>query len=60
MLNGGVPNFGCTRLRGRMGTERSEIRVLRRFWKGFWRRVLRRALGFTAKKGFEKGSQKGF
>ena len=47
-------------------------RFLRRFWEGFWGRVLRRApsekgadygfstMGFTVKDGSEKGSQKGF
>ena len=40
-------------------------RVLRRFWKGFWERVLRRvlrrrpAMGFTVKRGYQKGSEKG-
>ena len=37
-------------------------RVLRRFWEGFWARVLRSGLAmvFTVEKGSEKGSQKGF
>ena len=37
-------------------------RVLRRFWEGFWGRVLRRglALGYKFKNGSGKGSQKGF
>ena len=50
------------RLRGRTATQRSKIRVLRTFWKGFWQRILRigSAMGFTVEKGSEKGSQKGF
>ena len=59
------------RLRGRTATQRSEKgseKVLERvLGKGFWGRgsgegVLRRgsAMGFTVKKGSEKGSQKGF
>ena len=32
------------RLRGRTATQRSKIRVLRRFWGGFWKSVLRRVL----------------
>ena len=55
------------RLRGRTATQRSEIRVLRRFWEGFWGRGSQKGsekgvfwMGFTVKKGSQKGSQKGF
>ena len=41
------------------------VSYVRRFWTGFWGRVLRRVrrgsdMGFTVKNGSEKGSQKGF
>ena len=54
------------RLRGRTATQRSKIRVLRRFWEGFWGRGSRKGsekgacCGFYSKKGSEKGSEKGF
>ena len=56
------------RLRGHTATQRSKIWVLRRFWEGFWGKVLRRgsakgglfSMGFTVQKGSEQGSQKGF
>ena len=62
--------FLGARLRGRTATQRSKKgseKVLERVLgkgsgEGFWGRVLRRgsAMGFTVKKGCEKGSQKGF
>ena len=39
-------------MRGRTATQRSEIRVLRRFWEGFW--------GRGSQKGSEKGVFYGF
>ena len=42
------------RLRGRTATQRSEIRVLRRFWEGFWGK------GFSDQKGSERGACYGF
>ena len=54
------------RLRGRTATQSSKIRVLRRFWQGFWGRVLRRvlrrgsAMGFTVlRRVLRRGSEKG-
>ena len=55
------------RLRCRMATQRPKIRVLRRFWEGFWGRGSQKgsekgafSVDFTVKRGSEKGSQKGF
>ena len=57
--------FGCAP-KGSYG-KHSVLRVLRRFWEGFWGRVPRGfwegrpfSMGFTVKKGSEKGSQKRF
>ena len=54
--------LGCTPKGSTIRQHSVLRRVLRRFWKGIWGRVLRRgpAMGFTVKKGSEKGSQKGF
>ena len=61
---GAIPLWGA-RLRGRTVTQRSKKgseKVLERVLGKGSQRVLRRgpAMGFTVKKGSEKGSQKGF
>ena len=50
------------RLRGRMATQRSKKRSDKVLGKGCWEGFLGRgpAMGFTAQRGSEKGSQKGF